>query len=239
MSKYEARERLLALEGEGSEPRGRALCFAGLVGVPDDALLHRAASLGDALAQGWLGLWGIRESSRGFAEASAAQGHPMGLFAVAMRRGVREGRTDAESLKLLLAAADRGWAAAMFEYGWLCGADEERFRWWGRAADRGLKSACRRMQEYAPGQLARWRADPAAQARTIWVLGTALRGRVEGDCAQAAAAAFVVKLVDHWTANAREALWSWMLAARRVGVVRDVARMIGRMAWQERIAWAE
>ncbi len=237
-TKKEARERLLKL-GEDMAPRGRALCLAGLVGAANIALLRRAAERGDALAMGWMGSRAIGSEALAFAEKSAAQGDPLGLFAAAMLRGRGSVPMDDEDTRRLLrAAAEGGWVAAMYEYGWRCGASGERYRWWGRAAAEGMECAGRRMQEEAPEQLALWQKDPTARALVVWQLGAALRGRVQGDCAQARAAAACVKLVDGWTSSAREALWCWMSVARRLRVVKDVARLIARMCWQDRSLWS-
>jgi hypothetical protein len=46
-----------------------------------------------------------------------------------------------------------------------------------------------------------------------------------------------VGLHDEWCDNAKQAIESWGLIGRRLGVMRDVRMMIARMVWEERCVW--
>ena len=236
----EAKAVLLAAAEAG--PRGRALCFAALVGPPDAALVRKAAAAGDAQAQGWLAGATVGPEAALWAARSSAQGHRAGLFAAGAQAWARAPGESEEARRLFRAAAERGYVRGMYEHGRLCAADWERFRWWGRAAAQGLQSARQRLAEEAPGQLRLWSGD-ARRARAVYELGAALAGdrAAEAGCgdAQREAAAHCVALYRAWTQEARDALWCWMLVARRIRVVRDVARLIAQLAWSDREVWAE
>ena len=44
----------------------------------------------------------------------------------------------------------------------------------------------------------------------------------------------IVRMYDSCIERAREAVLCWMLCARRLGLYKDVARVVGRMVWEGR-----
>ena len=53
------------------------------------------------------------------------------------------------------------------------------------------------------------------------------------------AARVAVRLYDECCNNARGATMSWMIVAKRLGLYRDVAMLIGGMVWDDRAAFME
>ncbi len=222
-------------------------------------MLQRAAERGYARAQAALAR---KTRTLEWAEKSAAQGDREGIcrLAVLIATGVRESFKDPKrALELYRQEAELGSARAQHSYGELAFDAHawERYRWWGRAAARGLPEACADLAVAARQQLRLLEGGGLGRAlrlleggglgRAVYEIGLACKGRLsaaeqrafgrflpahEVECLERA-----VNMYDTWSGEARRAVECFPMVAHRYGVVRDIRVVISRMAWRHRFLY--
>ncbi len=244
ISREQAREVFLGL----GESDARALCFAwrlgGEYGDDDLTLLHRSAELVFPYAQACLAWQTTGEKCLKLAQLAAARGEREGFYWLGMCFHFGRGcKTDVEMAKQnYLVATKLGHVGSMDFLGRLYGeSDPQRWRWWGVAARLGSNSF---LNEFAK-KVAKFHSGAGRSAAVFFQIGQALKGNVDdvekkifnndfdfaswiGPANQA------ISFYDAQIKACRAAIQTWTLYARKLGVVRDIRILIGKMIWEER-----
>jgi hypothetical protein len=217
----------------------KALCFAALLGGPDDEI-GRAADFGDAFAQSEMAWRTIGEG----AEKSASQGERDGFFVLGdcYRCGFGCKQDMERAKENYLFAAELGHVDAMVSVGGLLDKDDrQRFVWSARAASNGrswdfLDEMRGQIQNFVSG---------AGCGNVVFAIGRALKGQVDNEkrtvfgngynfdtCIGPANEA--VRFYEFQLRSCRKAVDSWTIIGLRNGVVKDMRKMIGKMIWDAR-----
>ncbi len=230
----------------------RCLCWAARCEtVANVELLRRSAEGGYAWAQAIYGiLWnraGVfeRESqSATWLEKSVAQGEREGMLALSVSFATGKGR-PMERLRwkhLMLegallghAEAQKKWATSRFT------TRIESVVWLRRSAD---QSSC--LSEpftYLIGllRLEFARFDKGRDGRIVFEIGRMLHGRARLLPVDTNTNLIIRALALHreWCEKAQQGILCWLWAAKEIGVVRDIRRLIAEFVWDERAAWSE
>jgi hypothetical protein len=241
-SAHRAKEELLK---QGDDPR--AMVFVAVLSDEMDfSLIRRAAVAGSFLAQGFMAHHCDGNEKMMWAESAAAGGDPRGLHELAVELEV----VDCErSISLHKQAAELGWVQAQFDYGLSLSEDDpERYWWWLKTCSRSddfLEDLLDALQV----QLSRF--EVYGDGKTVFAIGEGIEDNlcvvsktVFDICvskARFSAATLSVKLYKTWCNQAREAIVLWILLAKRNRdtINSDVRRLIAKMVWNNRNAWAK
>jgi hypothetical protein len=204
-------------------------------------LVAKAAELGYAPAQALMAsIPGCRREQFAWAENALAQNDRNGMYHAACR--LQEGRGCTPNLERAAAlferASELGHAVAPLRLGTgFYGAyDWRRYRLWGLALERD--------SPWAAGALMEAAAEHAGEAgRVVFEIGGALRRaekRPKGrrELHLTAHALRCVEVYNLATARAEAAIECWLAVGQRLGVVKDMRRLIAQMVWEDRGAWS-
>jgi hypothetical protein len=235
----------------------RAMLVAWLVGSQEDdwdeELKDRAAERGYAPAQAVVAAdrFSARDEAQGFfwAQLAAAQQDRRALYMLG--KCCRDGRGCVRDLgkaiEFFRSAAElecpkAQWTLAELAYGAL---DWQRYHWMGRAAQKrgDMMPCCDAVLSLLPsferGENARILHTVAQALRpSLNVAKRTLSGR---KCVAGFVASLkqVVELGEAMLGRARRAIACWAVAARRLGLVKDMRVTISKMAWEEPWRWGE
>jgi hypothetical protein len=241
-----APDRMIAvLLAQGDDPR--ALFIASQVGsLYDNVRLKRAAEMGYAPAQAVLST-SMPDDDQAFllAERAVAQGDRSALNSLAWMTSRGRGCTKnvAKGIELFRQAAELGHATASYMYATRAFGEEdfERFLWCGRAALLGahVPEFCRAVLGLIPS------FETGEHGRILHLVAPVLRVVVDRRQSSSlkvedelGAAPRVAELHAAMLTRAREAIASWSLVSRRLGIVKDVRVMIAKMVWEEPWRWS-
>jgi hypothetical protein len=155
-------------------------------------------------------------------------------------RGFYERWTRGRDAADLKRAAELGLVEAWWDYGmWRFHLDDpEGYAWRGRAAQRGFKT-----QDFlydVARYLSRFLISNALGSSACIVQMDALYGkgalsveRLPGRAADRDVMRHIRDLCKNWRADARCAVDTWLAIGRRLHVVRDIRRVIGKRIWNE------
>jgi hypothetical protein len=245
----ESEEEVLEMLSDGTD--GRSLCFTALVGSGNIELLMRAAVLDYPLAKAEVGR---RTSASQYiprlicAREAAQSGEPEGLTCLAevLRQGPDAVAEKETVVRLLQRAAAMDYSPAMLDLALHTPESVERYRWLKRAARLRDTSAVHLLIYDATKLHRDANSSPAMQV----ACGEACAGKalnvdrhllfhVHLTDVGLEAVQSVVRVYNSAVSGAREALFWWVLLARRRGVVKDMRRLVSNVLWRDRVAWAE
>jgi TPR repeat protein len=236
------------MEAQGDDPR--ALFFASQDGPHlSDGRLQRGAEMGYAPAQAALGARGrVAVEAYEWTRKAAAQGDRFGIMRLGLclwnETGCEQDR--AEAVVLWSEAAALGECRAMFLLGVSVYSkrDLPRYRWLGKAAQRGLDAAVWELQERAARDLRKFESGNSDSGRMVFEIGAALEGLApevlvaDTDHTKYRQAALqCVELHEKWNAAAIAAIECWIAVGLRLGVVKDIRLLIAKMLSKNRYAW--
>jgi hypothetical protein len=244
------REELLrVMEAQGKD--ARALFLRGCIS-PDNQLLEQAAELGYAPAQARYGSRLDPVLRVPWARRAVAQGNRLGLTLLAECTLEGTGgcvRDRDAAVALFRRAADLDEHEALFRVGQLVYTDNDwqRFDLWSKAFARDNLYAgyC-----LAGAAMAAMR-DNNMSSRVVFELGAACKDQVTYDEGEVYALGIsadpenvppllrCTELHDQWCSDAREAIRCWLLTSRRLGLIKDMRKMIAGLLWERRAAWSE
>jgi hypothetical protein len=230
------------------DPRAMYLLFM-LNKSGGNAFLERAASLGYAPAQAQLSCETRKEMRYRWAERASNQGDRYGTFRLAFcfRHGLGCEEDKSKAIELFKEAAELDCPYAQEAFGLLAFSelDWERFLWLGRAALRQVnvrafcEAAVRLLPLFEKGDCGRilHTVAPVLEQLVDFTHGFVL-GDTTADDGDIAALKAVVQLHEAMLNRARLAIACWCVAARRLGLVKDIRVVIAKMAWQEPWRWS-
>ena len=213
----------------------------------DDVLMEKAAAMGDARAMAELFFSSSCEEKKfELACASARKGDADGTYRLmeCFRRGIGCERNDSLAEELLVRAADLGCFGAYFDIVRnACLEPAERakhligfFGMYKFGSSRFCADLCAVFLSRA--------ADGSCADAVLFDAGEMLKGNIDvqagtvfgrnGDSEHLEMLLQAVALYDRWCGVAREACVMWVLTAKRMGVNKDVRRMIAGMVWETR-----
>jgi hypothetical protein len=222
----------------------RALCFAALCDdfVVDEAMIRRAAELGDAFAQAWMAggpLVGEVDGCR-WAEKSAAQGERDGFFQLALcfSEGIGCDEDLEKAKENYLLAAEVGHVDAMGYYATFRTSEPEQFVWLARMTAVGVA------QDFLDAMKDHFRFLGIREyPRVLFAMGRALDGHIniEMQTVFGVPARSLFGYANHalqfykfQLQSYRRAVNSWTVVALRNCVVKDIRKMIGHMIWESK-----
>ncbi len=246
-SKEEAQERFLLFLSNSATDDGSygvclALCFASVLfsPTPDALLLRRAADSGCAFAQSLLG----RTCCAGgpemlsLAQKAADQRERDGwhLLGYCWLHGIGlECANTAKAAKNFEIAAALGSVDSLLRLGSIYdGNDPRRFACWGLCADLGTTDY---FIYHSTSVVERFRAGEKEFSSCLFAVGACVKrnattGRLFGMDFQVKE--FAVEFHDAQLEACKLAVQAWTRVGIRVGVCKDVRRLIGEMVWKER-----
>lgn len=201
----------------------RSLCYHG-VDEQDPELLEIAANLGHPLAQALCDL----------SEEAALQHDRIGLYNFGMY--LIEDDNHALGNTMIHESAKLGYADALVAVGDVTYDPFEKFVWYEKASrkgepDRFISTLKDCLVSYDRGEPVDGRILYHAYHHMDWD-GSFLHERFIHDTSICNRVVDLCKALD---VKARRATLAWMLVAKRLGIYRDVARLIGRMIWDGRV----
>jgi hypothetical protein len=227
----------------GCETDPRALCFAGVLQGNEDEI-RRSADLGDAFAQAEMALRTSDEERFGWAKKSAVQGERDGFHALGWcyRIGEGCGKDKKRASEYFLIAAELWNVFAMLRLGELFGPEEpRRFFWLGRAAANGeLRRFLNVMQEpirnFNSGN---------GHGCVVFVIERVFRGQIDVETREIFGSSCnfalllgpanqALRFFEFQLQSSRKAVDAWKIVAVRNAIVKDVRKMIGKIAWDSR-----
>ncbi len=239
-------EVLRVMRGQGDDPRALHV----LAELSDESLplLRRAAAMGYAPAQAQLSwellIYGKDEEAFEWAEKAAAQGDRYGIAQQAefLLTGRLTVKNSTRALALYKEAGElgNGWACFRFSKLAFGERDWQRYRWWGRAVERGcmpsdlLEASRTFVAHFEAGQLGRILFEVAPVIK-----GLANRGQIRQLNAHDQKIWRIVELWEARCGMAKRAIYCWSGVGRRLGVVKDMRVKIAKVAWEQRWAWGE
>jgi hypothetical protein len=151
------------------------------------------------------------------------------------------------AIDLFKEAAVLGEVPSMYSYGELAFVelDWERFYWWGRAATRRVCDHVFRgvVLDLLPS------FEKGEHGRILHTVAPVIERNLDIDEEDLFGKAVDVKAIENFErvielhagmlGRAKAAIACWSMAARRLGVVKDMRVMIGKMAWEEAWMWSE
>ena len=231
----------------------RGLAFAALVGeVIDKTLLKPAAELGNALAQSWLSLFGHSSDRFGLARQAAEAGEPNGMEALAVCyfEGLGVERNVAMAKHWWIKAAECNDTSALYHLGeqFCTRSAPDRYRYWVRAIKGGHVTTRIEFFKGVVVNVDAW----SPNLETIFVIGEILNGNVllpegvvfgfpfkPGREREFEACVTCVERYKKWKGQCLAAINCFLVVARRLGVVKDMRRVICALLWAERVTWAK
>jgi TPR repeat protein len=236
---------------QGDDPRALHLAWElGRVVPGSEALLRRAGEMGYAPAQAAMSGLTFGDESFRWAEGAWSRGNRLGMFRLA--RCYIDGRGCAKDrdrgVELCRAAAELGCAAAQYYYAYLAFGkfDWERFLWFGRAVSKGFflsefrDAVLALLPRFANGELSRVLhiVAPLASGNRLLaqrrLYGKELAEEQEAIKKLERVAELYAPMLD----RARRAVACWCIVGRRIGMVKDIRVLIGKMAWDEPWRWS-
>jgi hypothetical protein len=233
---------------QGHDPR--ALFIASRLSSEDRTRVVRAAEMGYAPAQAIMASTAMADHSSpsgrlAWAESASSQGDRRGLFMLAGHYARGRGciKNVAKAKELYREAAELGDPAAQVRHGELSFGplDWERFHWWGLAATRNFiytdQFFCAigaLLPSFERGENGRILHTVVPVVRN----SANLRERLDSVfCFRQAVTDRLLGVHDAMLGRARAAIACWAAVARRLGLVKDMRVMIGKMAWEEPWRW--
>jgi hypothetical protein len=234
----------------GDDPRALYI-LSSLTLSNSQPMLLVAAEMGYAPAQAdWADHLASPDSLQ-WAQRAAANGDRHGLFLLGW--WLLDGRHGAEKdevagLALLREAAALGEDSALWRLG-----EPSTVRAIGNGTDCGV-SRPRGGNGFAITNLLLAAREllsslPVQSGRVLFELGSAFRGVVSvASCSvfeihaapkSAHAAQRCIEMHDRWCSEARSAIRCWLLLSRRLGVAKDLRRVISQMLWDQRAEWSK
>jgi hypothetical protein len=205
----------------------------------DGAACARAAELGYAPAQAYRAWWALDAKSVELAQRAASQSHRVGLTALGCSLLGGEGcaKNPEQAMVLLRAAADLEHAFALFWCSYIArGKTSEKHFWFGRLDYRPLYA--REVFELVPlfekGEHCRLLQIAARMFRKV------IRYTETGDpivTHSLPKIRRVIQLHESMVERVITAIDCWSVVARRIGVVKDIRVVIGKIVWDEAWAW--
>jgi hypothetical protein len=228
---------------QGDDPRAMFLAWR-LAGGGWTTLIKAAVEAGYAPAQALLSEETDREPFL-WASRAAAQGNRVGIYRMGVILSEAPSGTEdrARAIELFREAAELGEPRAQYRVGLTFGElDWQRYFWWERAAARGNYgyAFCEGIVKLLPS------FGKGLHGRILHTVAPLIRRNCDfanqplcsnPDIVQKAQQ--VVELHDAMLTRAREALLWWGIVGRRLGVVRDIRVMIGKLSWAEVWQWGE
>jgi hypothetical protein len=217
----------------------RALFLSGCAKIEETV---RSAQLGYAPAQARMCFRGVVSLDQEFAwvQSSASKSDRNGIFALAScyatGRGCEKQLDKAASLMREAIALGHLSAPARYGIDFFAEDDWRRYHWWGSARERALEGTVVQLQHAARKQLRLFERGQGS-GRIVYEIGAALCTTVAGACVPPHAER-CVHLYRQWTLLAKDAIECWIVVGRRLGVAKDVRRLIAEKAWKERAAWS-
>lgn len=226
------------------EDDARALCFGEMIlewnNERDVDRLRRSSELGHSFAQAMFA-WKLDGKERfKLAEAAAAQRERDGFrcLGCCFEDGVGCEKNLEKAKECFLICAELGHAAAMESLGGLFEkSDPQRWFWLGLAAENGesewfLSGFGEQVLAFDSG---------SGRAAVVFAIGRALKGRVNFSTSQAFGrycsiepANRAILFFTFQLSSCRKAVDTWTIVASRLGVVRDVRKLIGQLIWETR-----
>lgn len=213
-------------------------CYAGILYRRMD-MIKQAAELGHPLALGYVAMegWSWNDGDTvEWAQRAADAGDRLGMYILANCLWYDEYATtndNKEALQLYHQSARLGDLDGMIQYGQLkfCKFEAKRYYWLGRAAGKSqewgrvLYEAGKHVQFYN-GQ----------SAEVLLMIGRVIKKWKRSTMApeKEAVATNAVRLYDTCIARARNAVLCWLQCASKVGLYKDVARLIAQEVWSSR-----
>jgi hypothetical protein len=232
---------LAVLEAQkSSDPR--VLFFLGA--ALDNGKLRESAELGYVPAQALMSeVAETPDEQCMWAEKATQSANRNALFQLALHLLTGQGceRDVARAERLLRQAASLGHTGAAMRLGKEFYAHDDwlRYHWFGVALE-GRFPAARRALRSAALRMVRWYDRRECTGRPLFEIGRALerdQGRPK-DAAQESVQR-CVELYRQWVALAEEAIRCWTAVGRRLGVGRDMRRLIAQLLWRDRAAWSD
>jgi hypothetical protein len=233
------------LSDEKRPPQPASLCFVPLFSQPvDEALLRQSAELGYCLAQARMVGWMRGDEMFLFAKSAASQREREGFHwrGFCCESGIGCDQDLQKAREFFLVAAQLGHIYSMNAFGRLLDAsDPQRWLWWGRAAVLGesrwfLYYFSRSVEKFNSG---------SGNAASVFQIGKALNGHVSVEHGTIfglnnkfdnrighanSAISFYLQC-----AACRRAVDAWSVCAARIGVVKDIRVLIGKLVWETRV----
>jgi hypothetical protein len=244
-----------AMLERGEDPRAMYFTFF-LCRLGNDEsleLLERAATKGYAPAQALLAshlhLRGDFETAEAWAEKAVAAGDRFGMQRLASFLSTEsDGRSvdEVRAIALFKESAALGESTSMYSYGKLAFGelDWERFYWWGRASFDGYENKLflaliRLLPSFEQGENGRILHTGATVIEQLLDVESRFVRTCRVSESECEWLQRVVALHKELLGRAKVAIDCWSMAARRLGVVKDMRVMIAKMAWEEAWQWGE
>jgi hypothetical protein len=235
------------LEAHGDDPRASHLAWKiGYMTVNSHAPLRRAAEMGYAPAEA--DMWKITTGEERFAwcQRAAANGNRHGLYLLAcsLRQGNLCEKDEARAMELFKESAELEHPLAQVAYGELVYRDYEYelYVWLARAALGGWAFPfCNGVLSLLPS------FENGASSRILHTVAPYIRKNVDAEKKlvfggdrfddRIPELLRVVELHEAILRRAKEAIVCAGLVILRLGVVKDIRVMIGKMAWEDAWRW--
>jgi hypothetical protein len=238
VSTWEDAERVFSPLGQND---AHALCFAWLCGDRRDlSPLRRSAELGFPFAQALLAAELRGQDSFKLAQLAAAQQERDAFFWQAY--GLSDDLTARK--QSLLMGGRLGCVPCMSRLGWMLGEwgeSRQKWEWWGRGAQLGdvenfLANFPEEVDLFAAGH---------GSAAVMFAIGRALHGHVDEEGRKIfnkvqdfdsliRPARRALAFYDMQLKATRKAIDTWVIIGKRLGVVKDVRRIIALLIWNGR-----
>jgi hypothetical protein len=226
----------------------RSLCFAALVinsRQPDRGMLKRAAEAGNALALAWMAKLTDGSECLKFSEQSTAHGERLGicLLGSCYEYGYGCEKDLPRAKENYLRAADLGDVWAMSRVAFLSQLNtSECWVWHGRAARLGWAFP---FFTHFEGQVLNLSCGNLKASGAVFAIGEALKGHVDVEKGtifsesqrfkgRQDAAVEAVKFFDAQCKATVKAIDAWTIVGIRIGVVKDVRKLISLIVWNAR-----
>jgi hypothetical protein len=113
------------------------------------------------------------------------------------------------------------------------------YYFWGLSLDRGDTRMARSLEQAAEFRLQDYNTGGEG-GRFVFELGSVLE-RVPARPADKAHLPTwrCIELYHQWSALAKGAIECWIVVGRRLGIARDVRRIVAELLWEQRASWSE
>jgi TPR repeat protein len=227
----------------GCKTDPRACSFAAALYLLSWDECGRAADLGDAFAQARMASRTRGEERFRFAEKSAAQGERDAFVMLGFCYQHGEGceKNVGMAKDCYSIAAELALVEGMCEVGKLFDkSDQQRCFWFGRAAVSGsafcfLVEMVKQIRTFNSGH---------GHANVVFAIGRLLKGQIDSEMGTIFAkhahfdyfrfANQALQFYEFQVESYRKAVVSWTIVGLKVGVVKDIRKMIGKMIWEAR-----
>ncbi len=217
----------------------RCLCWAAvLMPEAEREPLKRSAEMGYSWGETFYGST-IIELNNPWHKKAAAQGEPVSISHVAFSAKCKSHGEDLAE-KLYREAASLGDEGAQENLGkYYCAKGSvEQYQWMRRSAFQGCTIAEIRNEHTVKKQLRIY--DEGGSGRVIFEIGfTAAYCSFATDEDTERQLHRAELLYNEWCSCAKQRIRCWLWLSKRLGVVKDIRRLVAEMVWEERAEWSD